>query len=1019
MSNLRLQNCPPAAFTMKIGTAAADNPESESSDVVSRPTVPFEPVYWAEAPPFSPAGPRDASRTARRSANHCAYRIHGNSGVWANYTLYGYYSYDDCHQFATVWKESGYKSDRIERNRIIWDEFHYRRMHDIYVGEVLNNRVNLKVLPHMKKHDADYLLATNLEFAERDPQCQSENQDMEWQEVSARNGHRKKKHTTPPTSPTLTATKNSYSALLVPDDETPNKDSDISEDRTYPLSVLGPYKTTRAQFAKKHTKTTTKAKIPPKLPTTTPIPIPATATHEDDNEVFIATQPDTTPLTTNNTTMQPPASIIRNPYKFPTSNRINKQLFPSTASRQPNSETEETQHSQHDGARKFRHGDNGTTASSTMNTKAAPYVNLNDGTIRLTVRWKPEQYNHLSTNFEDQTKEIEFLLQQLFENGDTNANLIQWTAKDTQSTKSIGAIIKENSINQYLSPKITHLNTSHQIIFGIRACFGNQTPSAWITQPAIKAIMASNQLHLSISNSRCDSGEVVTAGHLLFKHPQHTHRHFYLLSLRRILPENTPFFDLGTLHRTPHGEEITHLIIRCGANHVDALTDIMSDYLDGADNNTVLFLANKLVVSMTHEESHSMFACHADFVRQIQRIPLHPFVVNIDRYRAESDSGKYTERSTREWVTTLRAEDGRPLQCDVENGGTDRRAYLLVPTQHLSQAKIALEQYRSHLRQAGNQGNNHRYTRPGEDAATLPESQPRPTEIYVPTASVLKNLQRMQNLTSAEIWQAAPDGVRNTPPSLPTRTGKQLYPNQSSTGVQKTHSTDGYLAHATRKHSHNSSMTDKTQQNFTQQEEFPAISRRPSLDTTVATTQTPLSRTNTQQSTSFQELEAAFLRHQSEFNTITTTVTNMDARITRTMAACTTTAQQIVHIESRLDQMVIQLQQIVANTATAVTTPPRNQAHSGNQQNEQSPSPSDSSESSRSTLHCSSNNSMGTTTSKSSTKSDTNKSPKKKRVKKSDTGELALTSTHQSTYPSDQQGSQYNSNHPSDGGSHE
>jgi hypothetical protein len=263
-----------------------------------------------------------------------------------------------------------------------------------------------------------------------------------------------------------------------------------------------------------------------------------------------------------------------------------------------------------------------------MNTKAAPYVNLNDGTIRLTVRWKPELYNHLSTNFADQTKEIESLLQQLFENGDTNATLIQWTAKDTRSTKSIGAIIQEKILNEYLSPKITHLNTSQQIIFGIRACFGNHTPSAWITQPSIKAILATNNLHLSLSNSRCDSGEVVTAGHLLFKHPQHTHRHFYLLSLRRILPENTPFFDLGTLHRTPHGEEITHLIIRCGSNHVDALTDIMSDYLDGADNNTVLFLANKLVVSMTQEESHSMFTCHADFVKQIQRIPLHPFVVN-------------------------------------------------------------------------------------------------------------------------------------------------------------------------------------------------------------------------------------------------------------------------------------------------------------------------------------------------------------------------------------------------------
>jgi hypothetical protein len=88
----------------------------------------------------------------------------------------------------------------------------------------------------------------------------------------------------------------------------------------------------------------------------------------------------------------------------------------------------------------------------------------------------------------------------------------------------------------------------------------------------------------------------------------------------------------------------------------------------------------------------------------------------------------------------------------------------------------------------------------------------------------------------------------------------------------------------------------------------------------------------------------------------------MDARITRTMAACTTTAQQIIHIESRLDQMVLQLQQIVANTATAVNIPPIHQAHTENQY-EQSSSSSTSSDPSRSTLHSSSNNSMATATS--------------------------------------------------------
>jgi activator of HSP90 ATPase len=154
---------------------------------------------------------------------------------------------------------------------------------------------------------------------------------------------------------------------------------------------------------------------------------------------------------------------------------------------------------------------------------------------------------------------------------------------------------------------------------------------------------------------------------------------------------------------------------------------------------------------------------------------------------------------------------------------------------------------------------------------------------------------------------------------------------------------------------------------------------------------------------------------------MTTTVTNMDARVTRTMAACTTTAQQIIHIESRLDQMVLQLQLIVANTATTATHNLITHT-SDHTTNDETTSPNLSTAASHSTLH-SSNNSMGTATSKSSTNSDTNKSPKKKRVKQSDQGDLAtLTSTTshlKKTIPSEQQGSQYNSKTPSDGGSHE
>jgi hypothetical protein len=46
------QRFQPPAFAMKIGTAAADNPESYSPEAAPRPTIPFKPVYWAKAPRF-------------------------------------------------------------------------------------------------------------------------------------------------------------------------------------------------------------------------------------------------------------------------------------------------------------------------------------------------------------------------------------------------------------------------------------------------------------------------------------------------------------------------------------------------------------------------------------------------------------------------------------------------------------------------------------------------------------------------------------------------------------------------------------------------------------------------------------------------------------------------------------------------------------------------------------------------------------------------------------------------------
>jgi hypothetical protein len=133
-----------------------------------------------------------------------------------------------------------------------------------------------------------------------------------------------------------------------------------------------------------------------------------------------------------------------------------------------------------------------------------------------------------------------------------------------------------------------------------------------------------------------------------------------------------------------------------------ALTEALSAHLDGK-KTTALFLATSMLKTMTTEEAHGLFITHKQFTASIQRLPLFPQVINIDRVRTEYNSNSPpTERSTRAWATSLRSNDtGNLLRCDAENGGKDKRAYLLVPTVFLDQVKTEYEKYKHRLKQSG------------------------------------------------------------------------------------------------------------------------------------------------------------------------------------------------------------------------------------------------------------------------------------------------------------------------------
>ena len=150
-------------------------------------------------------------------------------------------------------------------------------------------------------------------------------------------------------------------------------------------------------------------------------------------------------------------------------------------------------------------------------------------------------------------------------------------------------------------------------------------------------------------------------------------------------------------------------------------------------------------------------------------------VVNIDRIRKEYTNGTTIKRATREWASTLRTATVHPMKCDIENGGDDKRAYLIVPSAMLTEAKEALAHYKHSLRNP-----TYHSGRIVQHENTETNSQ-RPTEIYVPTAAVLRNLKAIQQLQSTpyDIWRAAPESIR----------AATLTPTPAQTGTHPTHPT--------------------------------------------------------------------------------------------------------------------------------------------------------------------------------------------------------------------------------------
>ena len=316
---------------------------------------------------------------------------------------------------------------------------------------------------------------------------------------------------------------------------------------------------------------------------------------------------------------------------------------------------------------------------------------------------------------------------------------------------------------------------------------------------------------------------------------------------------------------------------------------------------------------MTQEATEDLFDTHQKYVNAIQRLPLFPQVVNIDRLREEHNPDLTIKhhRSTRAWANSLLTPEGKSLQCDAENGGNDKKAYLLVPSQLLSVVQPLLQRYKRYISATGK----------AQSSQVPGSTRDRPDEIYIPTASVQRNVDFLKSMSAAAIWKNAPSAIRQgtrSPSFLPGKVSDTISKqtdidhatNMTSTNTtpirqgnsSPTVTTNPAPDYPSRQHMHSGLNSRQPNQPYV----------RPLDDNTTATFHSTASTTlnSSQHAQRFSELEASIKANQQDIRNMTKQHETMDVRLLETMSSCHENTKQLVNMQGQLNKLQSTMQTI-------------------------------------------------------------------------------------------------------------
>ena len=367
----------------------------------------------------------------------------------------------------------------------------------------------------------------------------------------------------------------------------------------------------------------------------------------------------------------------------------------------------------------------------------------------MTIKWTTNdiaKMTHMDKDKKFLDKEIYKLISALMQYED--GTFYRWESEDLVQARTISQM-PVSELRDFVSPVISFIKRTSQVIFGLRFAFTNTNPVTWQRSSTVRQAMKTLDVTVSVSNSKSTSGKLVTAGYILLKAPNTTHLHRYTQYLREKLSEVTPYFDIFRVAKTPMDQTIPHLLVQCGEKHVTPLCQSLLQCLTG--RGTALFLPRYAFSTMSDSQITQHFQFHEKWLKSLSPISLAPAVHHLDQPRMEyCEDGTIIERSVREWVSSLKRADGTtPALCDVVNGTSDRKAYLVVPRHYLEEANKHWRQYRLRLSPP-----RHREARYRDSVSGLPDV------IHI-TTSIQSNISFLEEMASASVWSQVPPTDRD------------------------------------------------------------------------------------------------------------------------------------------------------------------------------------------------------------------------------------------------------------------